>query len=161
MFLATMRLKKFVNRTRISVQKVIVRFFFIGVPTWLLSKMILSASLKMREAELERVLKCYSRYGFVGCIGLIDCVHIGWDRCPTEWRPIFVGKEGYPSIVYKVICDNQHKIQAVSPGHPGPKSDKTIVKLDDAVAELKLKNTWLGSMPWIVLTEMRLKKLFG
>jgi hypothetical protein len=34
-------------------------------------------SLPKDEAELERVLKSYSRYGFVGCIGSIDCVHIG------------------------------------------------------------------------------------
>jgi hypothetical protein len=119
-------------------------------------------SLPINEFELDRVLRSYSRYGFVGCIGSIDCVHIGWDKCPSEWRPLFVGKEGYPSIVYQVICDNYHKIQAVSQGHPGARNDKTIVNLDDAVATLKSKNSWLGSMPWIVtIASGMMKKFFG
>jgi hypothetical protein len=113
------------------------------------------------ELELDRVLKSYSRYGFVGCIGSIDCVHIGWDKCPSEWRPLFVGKEGFPTIVFQVTCDNHHKIQAVSQGHPGARNDKTIVKLDDAVATLKSKNSWLGSMPWILTIASGMKKMFG
>ena len=60
-----------------------------------------------------------------------------------------------------MICDDHHKIQAVSQGHPGARNDKTIVKLDDAVATLKSKNSWLGSMPWIVTVSSGLKKFFG
>ena len=135
------------------------RKFFLGWCKDMAS--IKEESLPTNEFELDRVLKSYLRYGFIGCHGSIDCVHIGWDKYPSQWRPLFVGKEGYPSIVYQVICDNHHKIQAVSQGHPGARNDKTIVKLDDAVATLKSKNSWLGSMPWIVTVSSGLKKFFG
>jgi hypothetical protein len=117
-------------------------------------------ALSVNKVDLDRVLKSYSCYGFVGCLGSIDCIHIGWDRCPSEWRPVFIGKaEGYPSSVYQVI-DNRHKIQAVPQGHPGARNDKTIVRLDKAVAVLKPKNRWLGAMPWIVTIASGMKKFF-
>jgi hypothetical protein len=77
------------------------------------------ASLPGNDLELDGVLKSCSRCDFVGCIGSIDCVHMGWDKCPSEWRPLFVGKEGCPSIVCQVKCGNHHNIQAVSQGASG------------------------------------------
>jgi hypothetical protein len=64
-------------------------------------------------------------------------------------------------IVFQVTRNNHHEIRAASQGHPGARSDKTIVKLDDAVAEMKSKNSWLESMPQIVTISSGLKKFFG
>ena len=115
-------------------------------------------SLPLDKLELDRVLKSHSRCGFVGCTCSIDCIHVGWDKCPSQWRPLFVGKEGCSTIVHQVTCDNHHEIQAVSQGHPGARSNKTIVKLADAVAKMKSKNSWLGSASWIVKISSGLKQ---
>ena len=52
------------------------------------------------HAELNFVVGEYEALGLPGCIGSVDCVHIGWDNCPIQMKNMFAGKEGYPSIAY-------------------------------------------------------------
>ncbi len=66
-----------------------------------------------------RVVGEYAARGLPGCVGSVDCVHIGWDQCPTQYLNMYKGKEGYPSIAYEVICTSRKFIQSVTIGHPG------------------------------------------
>jgi hypothetical protein len=65
----------------------------------------------------------YASIGFPGCIGSVDCVHIGWDKCPHQWTNLYKGKELHPSVSYQVVCTSRKFIQSVSPGHPGSRND--------------------------------------
>jgi hypothetical protein len=49
--------------------------------------------------------------GIPGCIpvGLVDCVHIGWNRCPVYHENIFKGSKGYPSAVFEVVSDHRRR----------------------------------------------------
>ena len=62
----------------------------------------------------RKVSEEYAARGLPGCIGSVDCVHIGWDRCPTQYKNMYTGKEGYPSVAYEVICTARKFIQSVS-----------------------------------------------
>ena len=66
--------------------------------------------------ELEAITSAYSAMGLPGCVGSVDCVHIGWDACPTQYTSMYKGKEGYPSIAYEVICTSRKFIQLIPAG---------------------------------------------
>ena len=90
----------------------------------------------------------YSARGLPGCVGSVDCVHVGWDKCPIMYHNMYTGKEGFPSIAYEVICTSRKFIQSVSVGHPGSRNDKHIVRTDDSVMQLLEGNGWLQSKAW-------------
>ena len=75
------------------------------------------------DEQYSFVVNEYSDMGLTGCVGSVDCVHIGWDQCPSQYFQMYTGKEGFPSIAYEVICISQEFIQAVSPSHPGARKD--------------------------------------
>jgi hypothetical protein len=108
--------------------------------------------------EIDSVTSLYAACGFPGCVGSTDCVHIRWDFCPSLWFSSFKnGKNSYASIAYEMTVDHSKRFQASTIGHYGTTSDKTIVKFDGFVnevrygdmytqAEFKLQstdNTWL------------------
>ena len=124
------------------------RCFFLS---WI-SKM---SSIKMEyifmptnDEQFERVVGEYSTRGLPGCVGSVDCVHVGWDKCPSMYHSLYTGKEGFPSIAYEVICTSRKFIQSVSVGHPGSRNDKHIVRTDDSVMQLLEGNGWLQSKAW-------------
>jgi hypothetical protein len=94
------------------------------------------------DTELKFVVGEYKALGLPGCIGSVDCVHIGWDNCPVQMKNMYTGKEGYPSIAYEVICTSRRRIQSVSFGHPGSRNDKHIVRTDQSVMSLVEGNGW-------------------
>lgn len=100
------------------------------------------------DITYKRVVGEYTARGFPGCIGSIDCVHIGWDKCPTQYTNLYTGKEGFPSIAYEVICTSRKFIQSVTVGHPGTRNDKHIVRTDDSVLQILYGNGWLNSKRW-------------
>lgn len=87
--------------------------------------------------ELIEVERIYRRLGFPGCIGSMDGVHLGWACCPAQLYHEHKGKEGFPSLVYNVIVDHVRRIYSATKGNPGTVSDKTAVKFDSFVLELK------------------------
>ena len=99
--------------------------------------------------EYKHVIGDYTATGLPGCIGSVDCIHIAWDRCPTMYKNMFKGKEGFCSIVYEVVCNCRKFIQSVSVGHPGTRNDKHIVRTDNTVMELLEGNGWLNTKAWI------------
>jgi hypothetical protein len=100
------------------------------------------------EESFNRVVGEYMNRGLPGCVGSVDCVHIGWDKCPTQYHNMNKGKEGFPSIAYKVICTARKFIQSVTVGHPGSRNDKHIVRTDESVMQLLEGNGWLQSKAW-------------
>jgi hypothetical protein len=65
------------------------------------------------QAQLQRILNDYSSIGLPGCIGSVNCVHIGWNRCPAYQKNIFKGSKGYPSVVFEVVSDHRRKILSI------------------------------------------------
>jgi Plant transposon protein len=58
------------------------------------------------EDDLRRVLDIYTRLGFPGCIGSMDCTHIKWLTCPSALSNRCTGKEGYPTLGFQVLVDH-------------------------------------------------------
>ena len=71
------------------------------------------------------VVDNHASMGLPGCVGSVDCVHIGWDKCPSQFFNLYKGKETYPLVLYEVVCTSHKFIQPVSCGHPG--SQKTNI----------------------------------
>ena len=97
------------------------------------------------DEQFEFVVSEYSARALPGCV---DCVHVGWDKCPSQYHNMYKGREGFPSIAYKVICSSRKFIQSVSVGHPGSRNDKHIVRTDNSVMQLLEGNGWLQSKGW-------------
>ena len=113
------------------------------------------------DYAFQKVSEEYAARGLPGCVGSVDCVHIGWDRCPAQYKNMYTGKEGYPSVAYEVICTTRKFIQSVSCGHPGTRNDKHIAKTDPSVMQLMERNGWLNSKAWHSFGENGKKTFFG
>lgn len=87
--------------------------------------------------EVAEIQAAYAALGLPGCIGSMDVVHVAWCMCPTWLANLATGKEGYPSIAYNVICDHEGRAMSVLPGAYGATSDKTIVRFDGFVDEVR------------------------
>lgn len=84
-------------------------------------------------------LAVYAKLGFPGAIGSVDCTHIYWGRCPAFFQNAYSGKEKKATIAYEVTVNHSGRCLHISPGHPGSRNDKTIVKTDKLVMDLKDK----------------------
>ena len=82
------------------------------------------------DIAYQRVSNEYAARGLPGCIGSVDCVHIGWDRCPTQYKNKYTRKEGYLSVAYEVVCTARKFIQSVTCGHSGSRNDKHMHRKD-------------------------------
>jgi Plant transposon protein len=109
--------------------------------------------------ELNTVTTLYAASGFPGCVGSTDCVHIRWDMCPSQWLSVFRnGKHNYASIAYEMTVDHTKRFQSTTIGHYGTTSDKTIVKFDGFVNDVKFKDFYteaefkiqVGDKKWAV-----------
>ncbi len=90
------------------------------------------------------VVDKYASMGLPGCVGSLDSVHVGWDKCPSPYKNMYCGKEKYPSVVYEVVCTSRKFIQSVSCGHPGSWNDKNFARTDSAIVILLEPNNWFG-----------------
>jgi hypothetical protein len=102
------------------------------------------------DESLKFVCEKYAQLGLPGCVGLVDCVHIGWSKCPTQHLHLYKGKEGFPLVAYEVVCTAQKFIQSVSQGHPGARNDKHIARTNPAITDLLFGNGWLCPKNWEV-----------
>lgn len=59
-------------------------------------------SLPSCVSGIKRVQKVYDADGFPGGFTSMDAVHTPWDNCPSQDKYLFVGKEGYPTLVWNV-----------------------------------------------------------
>ncbi|CAN0178702.1 unnamed protein product [Ascophyllum nodosum] len=54
----------------------------------------------------------------------------------------YTGKEGFPTIAYQVTVDHSGRVLAVTRGFAGAHNDKTIVRYDDAVQQIRENATY-------------------
>ena len=85
------------------------------------------------------MMNVYERMGLPGCIGSTDCVHLKWDRCPVGISNVCSGKEGYPTLAYSVTVDHSRKIHASTTSFYGAKNDKSIVRFDKHITDVRDK----------------------
>lgn len=104
--------------------------------------------LPRNEEELRLITDDYQRYGFPGCVGSIDVVHVDWNKCPAELRNIYKGKDKYPCVGFQVISSPRRFIQSISKAFPGSLNDKTTVKYEENVEAILSGEHWLGRCQW-------------
>jgi hypothetical protein len=57
------------------------------------------------KAEIARITDQYAKVVLPGCVGSIDCTHVGVDRMPAGLKNLLTGKEGYPTLSFEVrLC---------------------------------------------------------
>ena len=71
-------------------------------------------------------------YAVVVDCGSMDVANRGWDKCPSEFTPLFKGKDCFPTVPFQVIVTHtgRKKVLHVSRGYPGAQNDKQIAKVD-------------------------------
>jgi Plant transposon protein len=94
------------------------------------------------EADLESSMSEYTSAGFPGCLESTDGVHISWDRCHAMQKMLHTGKEKYPTIAYNVTVNHRRWIMASSRGFVGSYNDKTIVKYDAFINDIRQRKTF-------------------
>ena len=90
--------------------------------------------------EIGVIEAAYASLGIPGACGSMDVVHISLGACPTTIKNVCVGKEGYPTLAYNVICDHQGRCITLIPGSYGSVNDQTIVKSDQAVQKIRTED---------------------
>jgi Plant transposon protein len=88
-------------------------------------------------ADAANNLAVYARLGFPGAIGSVDCTHVRWLRCPAQLQNTYSGKEKRATVAYEVTVNHSGRCLLTSVGHPGSRNDKTTVKTDQLVMDLK------------------------
>ena len=87
--------------------------------------------------ELLKTMSIYDSMGLTGCIGSMDGVHIMWDKCPVSMTNLCKGKEKIPTLVYNATVSHTGRIQACTKSFWGARNDKTIVRYDKHIMDLK------------------------
>jgi Plant transposon protein len=78
-------------------------------------------------AEIRDIERRYSRLGFPGALGCIDCSSIYWSACPVAYHGRYVGKDGKPALRLEVLCDDYLRIWSCSFGFPASMNDISIM----------------------------------
>ena len=89
--------------------------------------------------DLRQTMQIYDSMGLTGCIGSMDGVHIIWDKCPVALTSLCKGKEKVTTLVYNATVNHHDRIQACTKSLRGAKNDKTIVRFDEHMMDLKNK----------------------
>ena len=83
--------------------------------------------LPCQEAANANKRKFFSKYGFPGCFGCVDCTHVKI-QAPTENEGEFVNRKGYHSINVQLICDADMVIINAVVRWPGSVHDSRILR---------------------------------
>ena len=87
--------------------------------------------------NLRSVMEMYEKLGFPGCVGSIDCTHIRWDKCPVSLTNLCKGKGQHPTLVFEATVDHNKRVLGMTRSFYGTINDKTIVKSDSYVQDVK------------------------
>ena len=88
--------------------------------------------------ELGKINEPYKRRGFPGAVGSMDGVQLFWDACPFRLRLSFTGKEKKPTVGFNCTVDHNCKFLYVSDLFAGRYNDKTKVRYDKYVQQLRV-----------------------
>lgn len=88
--------------------------------------------------ELKDCEREYSIAGFPGCIGSTDATHIPLEKVFTSMRQSHLGHKGKATMrTYNLTCNHRRKILHTTQGHPARWNDKTLVRFDTFMLELR------------------------
>jgi hypothetical protein len=88
---------------------------------------------ELRECESE-----YRKAGFPGCIGSTDATHITLEKVRFGIRQPHLGfKSSQTTRTYNVTVNHRRKILHSTTGHPGRWNDKTLVRFDGLMHQLR------------------------
>jgi hypothetical protein len=89
---------------------------------------------ELKECELE-----YRKAGFPGCIGSTDATHINMDKTNFGVRQAHLGfkSKGTTTRTFNLTVNHRRRIIHSTTGHPGRWNDKTLIKFDGLMDQLK------------------------
>ncbi|XP_010696379.1 uncharacterized protein LOC104908905 [Beta vulgaris subsp. vulgaris] len=58
------------------------------------------------ETDLNRLLFAAEQWGFPGMMGCIDCMHWRWKNCPTQFKGMYSGRPGKPTLILEAIASS-------------------------------------------------------
>lgn len=92
-------------------------------------------------SSIEELRECEMAYriaGFPGCIGSTDATHIILERVAYIDRQDHLGfKSKQTTRTYNMTVNHKRQILHCTTGHPGRWNDKTLIRFDDFVDELR------------------------
>lgn len=100
--------------------------------------------LPKTDEEIKHVEGLYCDLSLPGCLGSTDIVHVGWDKCPASYRSDCEGKEGYPTLAFKVVVSHTRQILGLTPAFFGTWNDKTISKFDTTIQTLRNNDPYVS-----------------
>ena len=60
--------------------------------------------------SLVKVMSCYSKCGFPGAVGSMDCTHVTWNQCPVNLINNCTGRQKKPTLAFNCIVDHSRRI---------------------------------------------------
>jgi hypothetical protein len=112
------------------------------------------AYVKMPESleELQECEKAYRIAGFPGCIGSTDATHIPLEKVSFTIRQGHLGyKMSATTRTYNLTVNHKRQILHSTTGHPGRWNDKSVVRHDDFMDQLR-RGSFDDLMGFVLLT---------
>ena len=64
-----------------------------------------------RVEDVQRLLQVNESHGFLGMLGIIDCMHCRWKNYLVAWKGQFTcGDYGVPTIILEAVVDKDLRI---------------------------------------------------
>ncbi|XP_048501325.1 uncharacterized protein LOC104908229 [Beta vulgaris subsp. vulgaris] len=82
---------------------------------------------KPNEADLRRLLYAAEERGFPGMMGSIDCMHWRWKNCPLQFKGLYSGRPGKPTLVLEAVASYDLWIWHAFFGTPGRCNDINVL----------------------------------
>lgn len=119
------------------ISKEVHRCFFNKFMLWY-STTVFPLVVKMPTLEeLHNNGAEYRAAGFPGCVCSVDCVHVRVWGVSANLKQVSTGKEKFPSRVFEAAVNHRGIIVSATKGFYGSVSDKSIVKFDGAMMQMK------------------------
>ncbi|XP_048501295.1 uncharacterized protein LOC125497681 [Beta vulgaris subsp. vulgaris] len=79
------------------------------------------------EIDLNRLLFAAEQRGFLGMMGCIDCMHWRWKVCPTQFKGMYSGRPGKPTLILEAIASYDLWFWHAFFGTPGRCNDINVL----------------------------------
>ena len=93
--------------------------------------------------QLNSILALHNnQHGINGMIGLLDCMHCKWKKCPKAYQGAFEGAKQGPTIVLESISDYNLYFWHAAFGFPGSLNDmgKRLFALENKAEHIRLRS---------------------
>ncbi len=95
-------------------------------------------SVPQTVEELQDCENEYNIAGFPGCIGSTDATHIPLEKVCVSLRQAHLGFKSKNTMrTYNLTCNHRRQILHTTSGHPGRWNDKTLIRFDTFMSELR------------------------